>query len=330
MLDAAAKDPIFAGVFVFLQIQVLSGAGALQRLRQALAADHISAAEFSHLIYAGLHRAFDDDALASVIDVLLTRPGGPQVALGILEMRMLEQGRDAPAGRLMESCCDALSRYDFRTTADSMGVTASRLAASVLATERTDVAKALCRSFVAWAKGNAAWICERNEILEALFRQAPNVTLTELLLRSPEARERLADAKRFASWTPVVALSVEAAVEWAGQEPSRFAALAEVVPLFLIDRFDKASGLNPLAVELIRNSPNKALVLDAFERDLRISGGLVSEIPLEIERRQKLLASLADGADAEVADWSAKAARELGSQVSYWANWAQERHERFE
>lgn len=329
-LDDASNDPTLVGVFVFLQIQVLSCAGALRRLQEALLSSQVPASELPRLVYAGLHRAFDDDQLASIIDVLLTRPDGSPTALGIVEMRLLEQGRDPPVGRLIEASCQALMRYDFGTESSSIGVTASRVATMVLESGRTDVAAALCRNFIAWARGNSTWMFARNDILEAVFRHAPKAALTELLLRSAEGCTLLAVAKGSDSWTPVVALPVEAGLGWAAQEPSRFATLAQVVPLFLVDGLEKASGLNPLAVGLIRSAPNKHEILNAFLGDLHISGGLVNEVPLEIARRRDLLRSLADGKDAVVADWLREADRTLESQVAHWTDWAHERDERFE
>ena len=105
---------------------------------------------------------------------------------------------------------------------------------------------------------------------------------------------------------------------------------ADVVPLFLIDGLDKATGLSPLAVELIHRCPDKAAVLSAFVCNLHISGGAISEIPQEIERRRELLRTIADNDDAVIADWLAEADRNLAAQIPYWENWSHDRDESFE
>jgi hypothetical protein len=341
LLDEAVDHDTLAEWFPALQTSVpISKAGA-ERLKRAVALGMAKAGAFSFLGWGRPTDAVSGQDLKELLLALAKMPDGYKVAIDILSMRFYadKDQQDAYPTELIETGRFFLSHptlvdrdhnadYHLRTVAT----------VCLKGPDGAEAARALCeymkKGFSDYSLSAYSW----GHLLQSIFKAQPTVALDVFFLGTVQADGSILDIDDFDDpgdrrKNPLDEVSSDVLLGWCESDPAtRYPAIARAISYF---RTGENGSLEwtPLALELMRRSPDRISILKTFAGRFAPSSWSGSRAAI-IESRLILLEQLGPLDDAVVADYAREFLPSLREQVSREREWENkrdsDRDERFE
>jgi len=327
LLDACVAEPQLAELGVELHTgQTVDEAGAA-RLTVLAGQGQVAAAKFGWLKFGGLLSGISSVSHAELLRAIMGLPDGLKVAIDLHGMRLHGLGErardDAEASRLCVSLLMAVDE-DFQT--DEAWSRVDDLAELALASaEGEAVALHLCKVLTHREQGRH-W--PPNYAAERLLRRVFGVhgaVALEVFYQADMGRRLDAlsqlnvDAEH-----PVRLVPVDTLLDWVRVEPlGRGPWVAG-----MIDALD-GMGLSATARALLQMAPDRAAVLEGFERTVHPT---YSRGSYEVASAPRLLAlkSLMTDAAADVAEWAGGQAERVLERIAFWQHLDRNRDQSFE
>ncbi|PLU15886.1 hypothetical protein BMJ29_24935 [Sinorhizobium medicae] len=317
LLDEALEHPALAAWFPVLQSSVDIDQSALGRLHRSIELSNAQITTYYGLAYGRVSDNVPGPEFRDLILAIARQPGGCAVGLEMVSMRLhsdrSEKREPLPeireAGRLVLAAFEFQKR-DERASREDLEL-AIVVAASLTGEEGALVAKALCRKLMMAAKSRHISGHDDDDLVKALLKVQPLVTLDEMLSGDPESQRASVrlfnDLLRFRKDVFSV-LEDETVISWCDRDPTvRYPLAASVALLFKRPKDGAPHEWTPLAKQLLERAPEPHLVLTEMVNRLRPSswsGSLASKL----EGRLKLLDSL-PGAGSPALEEPMEAAR---------------------
>lgn len=327
MLNSCVADPMLAELAVELHLcQRVDEVGAV-RLSMLARQGQVPAAKFGWLRFGGLLSGISSTSYAELLRAIKDLPGGLQVAIDLHGMRLHSLGEhargDAEASHLCVSLLMAVDE-DFQT--DEAWSRVDELAELALASPQGEaVAIHLCKVLTHREEGQhwpLSYAADR--LLRRVFAAHGAVALEAFYQADMGQRLDALSQLSVDNEHPVNLVPLDKLLDWVSVEPIGRARWVAT----LIDAFD-GRGLSATALALLKIAPDRAAVLEGFERTVHptyIRGSY------EEASAPRLLAlrSLMTDAAADVAEWAGRQVQRVLERIAFWRRMDRDRDQRFE
>jgi hypothetical protein len=310
LLDEAVVDPTLAEWLPVLQAYVVIDGHGVSRLLLALERGTAPVWLFRILASGRLCDVLSGPGLKRLVLATATRPGGMNVAVHILSMRLHSDHSDkrASAPEIAEAGRTLLAAYEFHRkdgtdTSDDYDL-GKIILASLADNEGRAIAQRLCRNLMTAVVRYEVSAHDHDELMAALFRVHPIGVLDELFSGDEESQNDgvrlLRDSLRFRK-NPMSAVSDDVIIGWCDCDPKTRYPLAAAVALLFKRPADQAPHeWTSLTRQLLLKAPDPEAVLKEIVRRLPPTGWSGS-LATKLESRLKLLEQLDLGAVAALA-----------------------------
>jgi hypothetical protein len=341
LLDQAVEHNTLGPWFPVLQTFVPLDADGIARLTHALAGERAPIGSYHSLAYGRVTDPIPGDQLRTLLALIAAKPGGHDVAMEILSMRLhSDQAEHRPAdpdlaaaGRVL------LAQLTFSHDDRDKGYRLQLVAKAAL-TEAggPETARLLWRNFVAAAARQETYAFEQHGLLTALFSTQPLALLDEITVGDDNTTQEmfrlLRDAGRVEG-NPVDAIPSETLIEWCRAAPAtRFPQAAAIVTPVIGGTDGAVAQWSPTAQALLADAPDRAAVLDQFFTRFRPRGAWSGSLAAILDSRAALLLALGEHHDHHLAEHAMRAHANLQRQIAAEREWEtklhRDRDERFE
>jgi hypothetical protein len=327
-LDDAVSDPVLGPWFPILQCSVDIDEKGVARLLAAVQHGLVPTLRYGQLAYGRATDPIPSDDLYRLLALISVLPGGLEVAVDILYMR-LHSMRIAgtpidyelvECGRALLLQC-AFAKSGHRIDYELAGLVETCLTGA----DAEERAEAVCTRLAEAFSAYSASAYNYGLLLKSLFQAQPIAALTAFITgRRNSVYLWLMRDVRSGQNHLLDEVPWEVLITWANADASvRFPALASVINLFTggDDEGDGANGaVSPKAIALLDAAPDKEAILSCYENRFQPScwSGSLANI---FERRRLAIQKLASHSAPVVVDWAENWDRKL-------AEWAEKERAR--
>jgi hypothetical protein len=309
LLDEAMNEPSLADWIPLLQCRAGMQLQGVERLKRSLAVGIAPIERYRPLAYAGY--TLTGEGLAELSSLIAERPGGFDVALEIVWMRVASCERDKlpipheilVAGRLL------LSKFDFGNRSDNQNYHLSEIAKHCLTgPDGSPVAREMCQqvkdSLDRWHFADS----ETTSLLGMLLAIQPTVTLNALFPLGAAQHDSIyrihfQTSEREGSVFDNVPEQV--LLEWCEQDRDiRYPLMASVIFPFQVEAQTKVPHWTKAALGLLERAPNRVEVLRQYIDTFQPMSWSGSQVP-PWEANIKLLDSFTDYPDPNIVAFAA-------------------------
>jgi hypothetical protein len=183
LLDRAVEHDVLGPCFPLLQSSVPLDANGIARLTRALAGERAPIGSYQHLAYGRFTDPISGDRLRALPALIAGKPGGHDVAIEILSMRLhSDNGDHRPADPDLAAAGRALLaqlpfKHDDRDDGYRLKLVAN---AALTGAEGAGTARLLWRNFVAAVHRQDTHAFKQHGLLTALFSTQPAALLDEI------------------------------------------------------------------------------------------------------------------------------------------------------
>lgn len=331
VLDAAMRDPDLARILPYLQARVGLDVEGLRRLEAIAMQSGVEANDFRCLA-TGVIASAPAEPLVAMLDAVSGLEKGIGIALDILHMHFYMskgEGIALPQSLLVYGR-ELLKRADFTDMQLMRDYGLGTVVKLCLAgPEATDDAKIVCANVRAALEEYRASDHDIGHLLKGLFKAQPDVALDCFLLGGPPRRNRHLFEFAFADTSPFESFDAETLCAWADKNKhERYPLLGRALSLFAGRDFQEPTGLSPLFLSVMANSPDKRRFLGDGRRlqPTSWSGSLADML----EKRKATLSELSGDPDPGVQAWLREQLEVLDSLITRERQSESEREETFE
>lgn len=309
LLDEVLADPRLHSYLLSWQVNAGVNGKAFERMIKALAIDTVPVSSFVLLANGRAHEGLDDEQLRLILQGIMAKDGGNNVATQVLGMRIF--GRISDKLPISESL-KATGREFLATVELEKGAQLDYMFAQVIEAvfdrpEHEDQARAFCTRIIAAIDSWKVSARDLGEVITALTKSFPVVVLDMLVERAGGEKgvgRTIFQDMRSERSCPLDLITEDVLLAWAAQKPAtRYELLARVVRFSNADDEDQAKGWSSTAKSLIDVAPEPAKVLDTFLRRFSSNGwsGSLADI---LSTRMSLIGTLKAHARREIAAWA--------------------------
>ncbi len=322
VLDEALEGEPLGPWFPRLQAGLTIDARALARLHRALALGDSEVTTFYSFVYGRVCAAIPGPDFLDLIAAIAHAPGGTQVALRIVAMRLhLDRSDKKELDRcVLEAGRTVLAKFEFgrgdahQTEDYDLGGVAKACLASP---NGASAVEGLCGKLVAASARRDIVIQNYDGLTRALLKIHPTSVLDALFPADAKRRrdgENLIHNLRLTRQPVLDAVPDATLIAWCDQDPAtRYPLAASMVTLFKRPEEGKLEEWTPVFAKLLENAPDSSLVFDAMVKRL-YPGGWSGSLATKLEGRLNLLNSL-QVEDPTLATALVKAKLELQASV---------------
>ncbi len=337
-LDDLITDPILGKWFPYFQNVVTIDKRGLIRLHTALDAGIVSIYSFRCIAYGKSHEALDDDELAELLEKILTKENGIDVAIEILKMRFHGSSPNAEySSYLLKAGRKVMTDFEFPkgtgSHIHSLDHSMSKIAQICLATENgKEAAKAVCEHLKLAFGPYRTFNNNYPKLLKEIASVQPTIFM-DVFLGNPESDD-------FHLWrgfddrtNPLSAISDDDILAWCDLNPkSRYPLIISHIEVYLVSE-DSNLTWKPIVHAIFKKAQDLAAILAQFERIIRPSfwSGSLAHI---LEKRSNLFKELFGHEVALIDSWAKQQftywQREVAKAGEYEKEEDRERNESFE
>jgi hypothetical protein len=340
LLDQAVEHDTLGPWLPVLQTSVPVDANGIARLTRALAGTRAPIGSYRWLAYARVTDPIPGDRLRDLLALIAAKPGGHDVAMEILSMRLhSDDAEHRPANPDLAGAGRALLAQLPFSHDDRDGSYRLQLVAKAALTgaEGADTARLVWRNFVAAVARKETHAFEQQGLLKALFSTQAEALLDEIAggndNTTQEMLRLLRDAGRV-DGNPVDAVPAETVLAWChGAPATRFVQAAAIITPVTGGVDGAAAQWTPAAQTLLEEAPDRVAVLDKFLTQIR-PGGWSGSLAAILGARAALLLRLGEHHDRLLAEHAVRAHEALQLEIAAERKWETQDHrsrdERFE
>jgi hypothetical protein len=340
LLDRAVEHDVLGPWLPVLQTSVPFDGDGIARLTRALAGERAPIGSYQSLAYGRFTDPIPGSRLSPLLAVIAAKPGGHDVAMEILSMRLHSDQADhrpadpdlAAAGRAL------LTRLTFSHDDRDEGYRLQLVAkAALTGAEGPETARLVWRNFVAAVARQETYAFEQRGLPGALFSAQPAAPLDEITAGDDDTTQEmfrlLRDAGRV-DGNPVDAIPAETLIAWCRAAPAtRFLQAATIITPVIGGTDGAAAQWTPAAQMLLAETPDRAAALDQFLNQFKPDGWSGSLAAI-LNSRAELLLALGEHHDRQLAEHALRAHANLQRQIAAERQWEtnlhRDRDERFE
>jgi hypothetical protein len=296
--------------FPEIQASVTIDDQGVRRLHRALSLYIAPINRFYALAYG---RACDEIPGSAFRDLMLAiagKPGGNNVALAILSLRLFSERSDKreTAPEVLEGGCALLSAYQFVKQGSAgrddhdVGLIAHL---SLRGDEGVPVVRRLVREMKAAINRYEISAGDQNDLLTGLLKVHPSVVLDEMFSGDATAQAKAAHIFRDFGFRqkPLDVVPDETLLRWCHGEPAvRYDLIAASATLFRRPADDMPHEWTPLVSELLARAPDRPSVLEIIVQRLHYPMSWSGSLATKLESRLKLLEGLPIGEQPELVE----------------------------
>jgi hypothetical protein len=303
------NDPSLAEWVPLLQCWAGTQLQGVERLKRSLARGIAPIERFRTLPYAG--DALSAEGLAELSSLIADRPGGFDVALEILWMRIAFCEREkVPIPReLLAAGRSLLSRFDFADRNDNQTYHLNELVKHCLTgPDGLPVAYEMCQRVRESLARRHFADSETTSVLGRLLATQPTVTLEALFPAGTAPDDNIFRIRyEMGGWGGSVFNNVpeRALIEWCEQDrQTRYLQIASLIFPFQIEANTEVRRWTNVAMSLLEKAPDRVEVLRRYIDKFQPMSWSGSQVP-PWEANAKLLDSLADYPDPDIIAFAA-------------------------
>jgi hypothetical protein len=265
LLDEVLADPRLHPYLLFLQVNAGVNGKAFERMMKALAIDTVPVSSFVLLANGRAHEGLDDEQLRLILQGIMTKDGGNDVATQVLGMRIF--GRISDKLPISESVKatgrEFLAKIELENGAQRDYMIGNVIEVAFDKPEHEDQARAFCTRIIGAIGSWKVSTRDLGEVITALTKTFPVVVL-DILVEHPSGEDdtgrMLFRDSRSNRASPLDLIPDDVWMMWAAQKPeTRYELLARVMRFSNAGDEDHANGWSPAATRLIDPPRNFAL-----------------------------------------------------------------------
>lgn len=330
ILDALIYDKHLGQHFVRFQTVAPIDKRGIERLHQILDNRTIPASSFDHLAYGYRHKSISDDDLVALMRKLLTREGGTNIVIQILNMRFHRRERESHihSPSLIAISREVLIHHDYEKKEPVNKRIDHRLAqiARICMKGETGLQSAtqLCNQLAQGFQKRQIYGSQHQRLLDALAQTQPYLFLDVFA----ECRGYIFGKNHAINTVPETII-----IDWCEVDPSiRYPRTVSILQTYIDGQGEQPLHWQPIIYTIFEKAPNTDVVLEKLARNV-LPRGYVSSSKV-MTRYLNLFASLSKHLDAKVRDWAEGQHNRLQNaikrQKEYEIMESQVRFERFE
>jgi hypothetical protein len=343
MLNDAVKDDVLGALFPILQTSVRIDENGVKRLNQSLEIGVSPIDTFRNLANGRSHESINDQDLCELLNAIVLKPGGLDIAIDILHMRFHSYNDSgcAPSAIISSLGQQLLLQLTFAREDKYQGRMDYELgeivnvcfvdkAASVTAVKLSNkLAKAISNYLI--------YPHDYRHFLASLTLKQPIAFLDGFFGDNEDPDFRLLTGfgdNIDREPNPLSHIDDGIILDWCEKNPSvRYPIIAASIGAYRHSESDNQLEWEPLSLTIIDNSPDVIAVLNIFKRKFRPSSWSGSRADI-MEKRLILFAQLKTHQNPLVVEWACNEEAIFEKEISSERKWEQEssrsRDERFE
>jgi len=326
-LDELINDDVLGEWFPVLQINATMDQRGLERLHVALDLGKADIHKFQYLAFGRAHESIDDDELSKLLKKILSREGGIDVVIKILQMRFHPHGRDKKSMKYSDNLIavtqDMLSMYTFdknnKRQRNHDYVLATIVRICLKGQGGIPVAKKFGRHFAKSIIDYRISAYDYQNLLKSLAQAQPMVFLDVFLGRNDVKeyqRKRIFCNDMERRGNPLNLILDNDLLSWCEDDPfSRYSLVASVMKPF--KRSDVTGKLEwkSIVYDIFERAPNLFAVLEHLANTTRPMAwsGSLSNI---LQERSILFQELYEHENTKIRDWAINQYSNLKKTIS--------------
>jgi len=339
LLNKAVTDEVLASVYPWLQTCVEINSSGIERLKLSLRLDTAPIGQYRSLAYGRIFENISDYDLSELLKLISTKPGGDELAINILEMKIAcYPEKDNTSNCIVYAGQELLINYKF-SREDKRGYQSDYELANTIrvcfAGESGEAkAKVLCNRLAEAFLNYDIHFMDYGDVLEALAEIQPLVFLDAFLREDISTDYRVGRDLSEYGGDPISKIDDETFIKWCEINPIvRYPIAASAIIPYRKREKDNLLEWTPLALKIIANSSDPIVILEEFKSSLRPMSWSGSRADI-MQYRLSLISDLKKHEDALVADWAYKEEKVFGEEIRLEREWELKResgrNERFE
>lgn len=296
LLDEAVEYATHADYYPYLQVAIPIGELDLVRLKRSLALGLTPAQAYVYLAWGRASEPIPPADLRDLVLSIAALQNGYDVALEILEMRLIGDKQKDVAPELVAAGQELLLRFSFIKNTGRSDYQLGKIAAAVLSgREGIVVAQAQCANLKAAVGNYVTHAISHDDLVLELFRAQPTTSLNALCGGSDE---NLAKGMRIINGIRTRKNLLDVIPEgellqWCDEQPTtRYPAIASGIPVSFRTNDTEALRWTELAKRLLERAPNPAAVLKKFVDQFTPHGGWSGSLVATLAANASLLDAL--------------------------------------
>ncbi|WP_019919204.1 hypothetical protein [Methyloversatilis discipulorum] len=261
-LEAVTVSPALSRNLPYLQARIGIDENGIARLRRAIGIGAVQASDFAN-IACGVVGNSPPEALANLLGDIATLPGGVEVALDILHMRLhcdREADRQHPLSLIVRGR-ELLCRAEFSSNVAlrdyGLHVVIQVCCAG---NDGESTVREVCAHICSEMEVRHLSRHDLSHVLKALFDTQPVAALDVFLLPAKPSGSCSLRNEDFGN--PIENMDPEVLRQWADREPAvRYKALSHAISMFKGKSDDVSNGISPLFLDLLDHAPDKQAFL---------------------------------------------------------------------
>lgn len=324
ILDEALEDEVIAEWFPILQATKVIDSRCVDRLNKSLDIGKASAYSYQYLGWGHAHEPISDDDLSRLIDKIILKEGGIDIALEILLMRF--HGKEKPSipksASLVSVAQKTLLLVDFSREERKRHDGGYRLAEIIdkllIGNGARQVAAEICRNLAQAVISGDAYAFDYPALLKSLAALAPLEFLDVFVGQSQGKSYRLQSLfyNDFESReNPLNVISDSDILAWCDISPNdRYPAIASSISGFSPGQNGETLEWKKIVYSIFEKVPNLDEVLDEFASSIKPNGwsGSLAEI---LQKRLILFEALFVHENVQISSWAKRSFDRLTNLV---------------
>lgn len=314
-LDNLLTDQEVGEYFPLFQVTSTLDRQGIDRLHKALDLEKAAIHTFQHLAFGRTNESVSDDELAGLLEKIITREGGVEVALDILHMRYFGREKDSPpcSVSLMTTARRTLSLYSFekgRRRRPNQDYRLAEIADWCLAGKGgVQASRGFLRQFAEATKDCRIYAFDYPRLLNSLASIQHKAFLDELLGDTDADdffNRRIFSDDFERKNNPMNQISDDELLAWCDVEPvARFPLVVSVIDAWQESLVTERLEWKPIVYTIIERAPELESVLKSLMDGIKPMGwtGSLADI---LQKRIVLFEELKKHDNEEISAWAEK------------------------
>jgi hypothetical protein len=290
-------------------------------LCKALDEGDVDVYSFKQLAWGERHKEIEDDDLAILIQKLLLKDHGAEVAIEILSMRFHKEKGDIAicSQKLVAISREILLQYPYEKDQNRRDDSDYQLAqivdVSMGGQEGAQSAKGLCQSLVDGFQKYQIYSFHYPQLLGALARIQPYIFLDAFIGRDEYMFRRMLFDDLARADSPVNQIQENILIDWCEQNPgTRYPLVVSSMQMYSKSKDSDELCWHPILQTIFEKTPNMQAVLSQLENEIYPISWSGSRADA-MSRRFSLFAQLFEHPSSEIRDWAVAQKQKLETAV---------------
>ena len=332
-LDTLVKDELMVEWFPEFQLTSTIDQRGVERLREALDFGKARIHSFQYLAYERAHESISDDDLAGLLEKILLKEGGVDIALEILYFRFDEKDREALnySDRLLALARDVMAAFSFEKEQSKHAHKLTEVVGVCLdGTKGSHAATIICQNLAEAISENRVYFFDFSQLLNKLAKMQPAIFLDAFLggdnVKDYQRRRLFSFSYDFVRYdNPLSQISDIDLLLWCDKDPSsRYPLVASTAEVFKQSDETGKYEWKPFVYMIFEKAPVLEDVLKRIADALRPTSWSGS-LAVIFERLAVLYQDLYKHDNEEVAAWAKGQYTELQEVIRKEREWESQR-----